>query len=64
MTVHVLAYVWRLPRLIGADLQRRPGRHGIDASGRATRWALLLLAVGAGLVIALAYVHLASNWLR
>ena len=64
MTVHVLAYVWRLPRLIGADLRRRPARHGTDAGGPVPRWALLLLAVGAGLVIALACVHLVSNWSR
>ncbi|QUW78381.1 hypothetical protein SMIR_03860 [Streptomyces mirabilis] len=62
--VHVLAYVWRLPRLIGADLRRRPARHGIVAPWRAGRWSLLAVALGAGLVVALAGVHLVSGWSR
>ena len=40
MTIHVLAYVWRLPRLIGADLAGQPGgpdpgrpRHALAAAG-------------------------------
>ncbi|MGW2640881.1 hypothetical protein [Streptomyces sp. NPDC001348] len=61
-SVHVLAYVWRLPRLVGADLRRRPARHGITAPLRAGRWSLLALALGAGLAVALAGVHLASRW--
>ncbi|NUP38354.1 MAG: hypothetical protein HOY76_15385 [Streptomyces sp.] len=62
MAVHVLAYVWRLPSLIGADLRRRPARHGTTAPGRAGRWSLLVVALGAGLVVALAGVHLVSAW--
>ncbi|MEV7976384.1 hypothetical protein [Streptomyces sp. NPDC086519] len=62
MSVHVLAYLWRLPRLIGADLRRRPARHGTPAPRRAGRWSLLALALGAGLVVALAGVHLVSGW--
>ena len=27
MTIHMLAYVWRLPRLIGADLRRPAGTY-------------------------------------
>lgn len=64
MTVHVLAYAWRLPRLIGADLRRRPARHGIAAPQRAARWSLLAAALGGGLVVALAGVHLVSGWGR
>ncbi|MGY5014386.1 hypothetical protein ACWCY6_41030 [Streptomyces sp. 900105755] len=64
LAVHVLAYVWRLPRLIGADLRRHPARHGIAAPQRAGRWALLAVAVGAGLIVALAGVHLVSAWSR
>ncbi|MFI1162841.1 hypothetical protein ACH4UM_04320 [Streptomyces sp. NPDC020801] len=64
MTVHVLAYVWRLPHLIGTDLRRRPARHGIVAPWRAGRWSLLAVALGAGLAVALAGVHLASGWSR
>ncbi|MGW0212342.1 hypothetical protein ACWDZ8_43965 [Streptomyces sp. NPDC003233] len=62
MTVHVLAYLWRLPRLIGADLRRHPARHGFVAPRRAGRWSLLALALGAGLAVALAGVHLVSAW--
>lgn len=64
MSVHVLAYLWRLPRLIGADLRRRPARHGIAAPRRAERWSLLAVALGGGLAVALAGVHLASGWSR
>ncbi|MEU2773715.1 hypothetical protein ABZ646_12410 [Streptomyces sp. NPDC007162] len=60
--LHVLAYLWRLPRLIGADLRRRPARHGTLAPRRAGRWSLLALSLGAGLAVALAGVHLASGW--
>ncbi|MEW1774595.1 hypothetical protein [Streptomyces sp. NPDC086777] len=62
MTVHVLAYLWRLPRLISADLRRRPARHGTVAPRRGARWSLLAVALGAGLVVALAGVHLVSAW--
>lgn len=64
MAVHVLAYLWRLPRLIGADQRRRPARHGIAAPRRARRWSLLALSVGAGLIVALAGDHLVSGWTR
>ena len=40
MTIHVLAYAWRLPRLIGSDL-RGPGRFNrarAVLAGRSTRW--------------------------
>lgn len=60
--IHVLAYIWRLPRLIGADLRRRDARHGSSAPGRGKRWAVLGLALGAGLVMALAGMHLSSGW--
>ncbi|MGW4561112.1 hypothetical protein ACWEN3_01490 [Streptomyces sp. NPDC004561] len=64
MTVHVLVHVWRLPRLVGADLRRRPARHGIAVPRRVGRWFLLALSVGAGLIVALAGVHLVSGWSR
>jgi hypothetical protein len=64
MTVHVLAYVWRLPGLIGADLFGSPGitraRHVL--AGRGARWLLLSASILAGLVIALTTVHLAAPW--
>lgn len=63
MTVHVLAYLPRLPRLLSADL---PGRAASRArerlAGRGMRWSLLALSLAAGLVLAAATVHLASGW--
>jgi hypothetical protein len=56
--VHVLAYLWRLPRLIGADLRLRA------LGGRGLRWTLLAASLGAGTIIALAGVHLVSGWGR
>jgi hypothetical protein len=64
MTIHVLAYAWRLPRIIGPDL-RRPagfGRARAVLAGRAARWLLLAASLLAGLVIALLTVHLAAPW--
>ena len=64
MTIHVLAYVWRLPSLIGADL---PGYTGAGRTreilaGRRARWLLLGASILAGLVIALTTLHLAVPW--
>ena len=63
MTVHVLAYVPRLPRLLSADL---PGRAASRArerlAGRGVRWTLLTLSLAAGLVLAAATVHRVSGW--
>ncbi|MEU8925372.1 hypothetical protein AB0D10_31315 [Kitasatospora sp. NPDC048545] len=61
--VHVLAHVWRLPALIGADLRLRAARHGTArVRGAALRWSLLLAALGAGLALALAGTPLAARW--
>ena len=57
ITIHVLAYVWRLPRLLSAEA--RPAEL---LGGRSTRLALLLASLLAGLVIALLTVLLAGNW--
>jgi hypothetical protein len=69
MTIHVLAYVWRLPRLIGPDLRGPAGlsqRHRALASrvlaGRSTRWLLLAASIAGGLLIAATTVHLAGPW--
>ncbi|MDH6136852.1 hypothetical protein P3T37_006283 [Kitasatospora sp. MAA4] len=62
MTAHVLTHVWRLPRLIGADLRRRSAhRDGPRIGGALVRWSLLAAALGAGLAIALAGTPLASS---
>jgi hypothetical protein len=74
MTIHVLAYLWRLPRLIAADItpSSRGGRAAHSAAraaahrvaGRGLRWSITLLALGAGTILALACVHLATYWSR
>ena len=62
MTIHVLAYAWRLPRLIGADLPGLAvGAYRVLA-GRAARWLLLTASVLAGLLLALLTYHLAGHW--
>ncbi len=51
-SVHVLAYVWRVPRLLSADVLRRSGsalRHGV---------AFRLTAVGAALALGIAIAGL------
>jgi hypothetical protein len=76
--IHVLAYVWRLPRLLVAETRGVPlaeGEPGRQASarrharravgvlgGRGTRLTLLLASLLAGLVIALLTQHLAGQW--
>ena len=72
MTIHVLAYVWRLPRLLYAEArgvalpEAGASRYGSRAAsmlgGRAVRLSLLVASLLAGLVIALLTVHLASAW--
>jgi hypothetical protein len=77
MTIHVLAYLPRLPRLLAAEAQgisldgpppgravvRRHARRARQAlGGRSTRLVLLTASVLAGLVIALLTVHLAGRW--
>ncbi|MGE5290500.1 MAG: hypothetical protein ACM3ML_25585 [Micromonosporaceae bacterium] len=68
MTIHVLAYIWRVPGLVVSDMGPARGRHARFAAvarspaGRAARWALLAGALAAGLVIAAATVHLATPW--
>ncbi|MGW7446593.1 hypothetical protein [Kitasatospora sp. NPDC054795] len=64
MGVHVLAHVWRLPRLVGAELsRRRPARHGAGVvRGRGWRGSLLLLSVFVGTVLAFSGPALASHW--
>jgi hypothetical protein len=63
MTIHVLAYVWRLPRLVGSDLARRAGYRAEQVlGGRAARWLLLTASLLAGLLLAVITVHLAGPW--
>ncbi len=64
MTIHVLAYVWRLPALIGSDLRSSPRLRRTQeiVGGRRARWLLLAASLIGGLVIALMTVHLAGPW--
>jgi hypothetical protein len=72
MTIHVLAYVPRLPRLLGAEARGvalpaagadRHARRAMEVlSGRGARLALLIASLLAGLVIALLTVHLEGHW--
>lgn len=65
MTVHVLAYVWRLPALVGADLRSSRAYDAATAvGGRGLRWAVTALGLGAGAILAAALAHLASSWQR
>ena len=59
MTIHVLAYAWRLPRL----LRGTPGPPGRRVPpGGPARGALLAAALAGGLVIALLTIHLEGAW--
>jgi hypothetical protein len=75
MTIHVLAYLPRLPRLLasearGTAARETEGRPGPGYGGRGTaalggrglRLALLVVSLVAGLVIAVLTLHLAAPW--
>jgi hypothetical protein len=62
MTVHVLAYVWRLPHLVRGDLASRAGRATQVLAGRAARWLLLTASVLTGLLLAVLTTHWAGAW--
>jgi hypothetical protein len=64
MTIHVLAYAWRLPALVAADFRTAYGRRAPARAvpGRALRRSLTARAHGVGLVHALAFAHLSSSW--
>ncbi len=59
-SVHVLAYVWRVPRLIGGDLFRREG--ALRSRGSAARLAALGVAVTSGVVLAGLLLGRAQAW--
>jgi hypothetical protein len=58
MTIHVLAYVLRVPAIVVADW-RRPN----TVSGSAVRRALLLGSVAAGVVVGIVALPLAHPWI-
>ena len=58
MSVHVLTYVWRLPRtLLGT-----PGEAQMTIPGGRIRWLLVAASLASGLLIALLTIHLAAPW--
>lgn len=62
MTIHVLAYLPRLPLLLTADAFPKRGLRAVG--GRGMRYSLLGLALGAGAILAAWGVHLYSAWHR
>ena len=63
MTVHVLAYVWRLPRLARGELASRAGRRASQVlAGRTARWLLLTASILTGLLLAMLTIHRAGAW--
>ena len=59
MTVHVLTYAWRLPRiLLGAP----GGRTRLVSAGGGIRWLAVGVSLAGGLVIALLVMRLATPW--
>lgn len=64
MTIHVLAYLWRLPRLVASDLPGARRMHGAATvvGGSALRWSVTVLGLGAGLVFAVLAANLSSSW--
>jgi hypothetical protein len=58
MSVHVLTYVWRLPRI----LLGTPGGARMTVPGGRIRWLLVAASLTGGLLIALLTIHLAAPW--
>lgn len=58
MTLHVVAHIWRLPRI----LLTPSGHASFRLTGGAGRWLLVAASLAGGLVIALLAVHLAGPW--
>ncbi len=64
MSIHVLAYAWRLPRMLGSDFAARAGyRAQTVLAGRRARWLLVTASVLAGLLLAILTFGQAGVWL-
>ncbi len=59
MTIHVLFYAPRLPRLLRGDFRDR-GR--VVLAGRRARWLLLAGSLACGLALAVLTLHLPARW--
>ena len=63
MTIHVLAYLWRLPRLVASDVPgvRRMRGAATAVGGSALRWSVTVVGLAGGLVFATLAAHLSSS---
>ena len=59
MAIHVLAYAWRLPRIL---LSHQEEAARVRLRGEPARWLLVGAALLGGLLIALLSIHLATPW--
>jgi hypothetical protein len=59
MTIHVLTYVWRLPRIL---LSARTAEIGVRAGSGWIRGLLVAGSLAGGLLIALLMIHLVHPW--
>jgi len=64
MTIHVLAYLWRLPALVASDVPGARRMRGAAATvgGSALRWSVTVAGLAGGLVFAMLAAHLSSAW--
>ena len=62
VAIHVLAYVWRVPRLIADDWRSNPGGQAAGAAGRGLRFGGNLGALIAGAVAAVFLLPTAAPW--
>ncbi len=60
LTIHVLWYAPKLPRLLAS---RQAGQARRVLAGAGMRWLLLAASLGAGLILALMTVHLSGQWM-
>ena len=65
MSIHVLAYIWRLPALVGADLSSsRAYGAAVAVGGRGLRWGVTAVGLVGGVALGMAAAHLAGAWQR
>jgi hypothetical protein len=62
MTIHVLVYAPRLPRLLLGGGRTAFERTGQVLAGRPARWLLLTASLVLGLLLAAATLHLSARW--
>lgn len=64
MTVHVLNYAPRLPRMLTSRAVGggAGGRHDALVSGSGARWLLLAVSLAVGVGVAAVTMHISSYW--